>query len=232
VYQCGCSTCPKKTLKIILEQGNDYLITAKQNQPTLYQALETQSTSTLPNSVKTYNDSRHGRQVLRTIQVFDPPQTLDPAWVGLKSLIRVDRSGTREGKSFHETLFYISSLEGTASEFNQRIRQHWHIENRLHWVKDVVLHEDDHPFGGGYACANMGILRTFALNLFRLNGWDSLTRAIRILAHDLTRLLSFCQRISPALWGGVPGGRSGFDFGSFNFAQGRVWNAFKDTPFQ
>jgi predicted transposase YbfD/YdcC len=183
----------KKTLEAIREQGNDYIITVKKNQPTLHQALVTQSTSTLPKRVKTYSESRHGRQIQRTIQVFDPPPTLDPTWVGVKSLIRVDRSGTRNGTSFSETMFYISSLDLNAADFNQRIRQHWHIENRLHWVKDVVLKEDDHPFCGGYACANMGILRTLALNLFRLNGWDSLTRAIRTLAHDLTQLLSFCQ---------------------------------------
>jgi predicted transposase YbfD/YdcC len=169
------------------------VITVKKNQPTLHQALDTQSISTPPKSVHTYHDSRHGRQVQRTLQVFDPPETLDPTWVEVKSIVRVDRSGTREGKPFSETLFYISSLDLKAAAFNQLIRQHWQIENRLHWVKDVVLREDDHPFCGGHACANMGIIRTIALNLFRLNGWDSITRAIRTLAHDLPALLSFCQ---------------------------------------
>lgn len=108
-------------------------------------------------------------------------------------MIRVDRNGIRDGKPFSETVFYISSLDLNASDFARRIRHHWHIENRLHWVKDVVLQEDDYPFCGGYAAANMGIIRTIALNLFRLNGFASITKAIRTLAHDLPRLFSFLQ---------------------------------------
>jgi predicted transposase YbfD/YdcC len=59
-----------------------------------------------------------------------------------------------------EKVFYISSLSENAAEFAQRIRAHWHVENRLHWVKDVVLKEDESPLCGGYALINFGILRT------------------------------------------------------------------------
>jgi predicted transposase YbfD/YdcC len=90
-------------------------------------------------------------------------------------------------------VFYISSLTENAAEFSQRIRAHWHVENRLHWVKDVVLKEDESPLCGGYALINFGILRTIAMNVFRKEGFPSITNAIRSLAHDVDRLFSFLQ---------------------------------------
>jgi predicted transposase YbfD/YdcC len=90
-------------------------------------------------------------------------------------------------------VFYISSLSENAPKFSQRIRSHWHVENRLHWVKDVVLKEDESPLCGGYALINFGILRTIAMNVFRKEGFSSITKGIRSLAHDVDRLFSFLQ---------------------------------------
>jgi len=51
--------------------------------------------------------------------------------------------------AFEEKVFYISSVTENAAEFAQRIRVHWHVEHRLHEVKDVVLKEDESPLSGG-----------------------------------------------------------------------------------
>jgi predicted transposase YbfD/YdcC len=80
-----------------------------------------------------------------------------------------------------------------AAGFAQRIRQHWHIENRLHWVKDVVLKEDQAPLCDGHALTNFAIVRTIALNLFRQHGFDSITQGLRRMAHDIPGLFSFFQ---------------------------------------
>ncbi|MEM9538721.1 MAG: hypothetical protein AAGA60_04325 [Cyanobacteria bacterium P01_E01_bin.42] len=86
-----------------------------------------------------------------------------------------------------------SSLTFNATGFAQQIRQHWHIENRLHWPKDVILQEDTAPLCDGQAPVNFAILRTIVLNLFRLHGFASLTKGLRHLSHDVHRLFSFFQ---------------------------------------
>jgi hypothetical protein len=78
----------------------------------------------------------------RTVEVFNDLNGISREWVGLKSLLKVERTGTRAGKAYHEVAYYISSLVRSAVDFAQGIRGHWEIENRLHWVKDVVFNED------------------------------------------------------------------------------------------
>lgn len=133
------------------------------------------------------------RYTQRRVSVLDNICGIDSQWVGVQRLIRVERSGTRAKDSFSETVFYISSLNLDATGFAQRIRQHWHIENRLHWPKDAVFKEDESPLCDGYAPANFAILRSFAINLFRQHGFSSITKALRHLSHDVHRLFSFFQ---------------------------------------
>lgn len=139
------------------------------------------------------SERTRNRFTQRRVCVLQPSATIDPSWVALKRVIRVERTGLRAGIPVSQTVFYISSLATDAAEFARRIRQHWHIENRLHWCKDVILKEDTTPLGDGHALINMAIVRTFALNLFREHGFDSLTQAIRQFAHDISLLFSFCQ---------------------------------------
>lgn len=68
------------------------------------------------------------------------------------------------------------------------IRQHWRIENRLHWVKDVIFSEDAAPFSNYNAATNWSIIRNIAINLARKGGYNSLTKAERFLAHDIDKL--------------------------------------------
>lgn len=183
----------KKTVERIIERGNHYLIALKANQPKLLAHLQQAFEQTAPLSVDRQVERTRNRCTQRTVSVLAACHKIDPAWVALKRMIKVERSGVRGGKAYAQTSFYISSLSEEAADFASRIREHWHIENRLHWCKDVVLHEDTAPLCAGNALINMAILRTFALNLFRQHGFASLTSAIRQLAHDVRRLFSFCQ---------------------------------------
>jgi len=99
----------------------------------------------------------------------------------------------RGQKQSSERMFYISSLALSAVEFAQRIRSHWHVENRLHWVKDVVMGEDKSALCDGHALTNFAIVRSMVVNLFRANGYASITKGIRHLAHDIHKLFSFFQ---------------------------------------
>jgi predicted transposase YbfD/YdcC len=65
---------------------------------------------------------------------------------------------------------------------------HWGIENRLHWVKDVIFGEDNAPLSNCNVATNWSIIRNVAINLARKGGYDSLTKAERFLAHDIDKL--------------------------------------------
>jgi predicted transposase YbfD/YdcC len=77
-------------------------------------------------------------------------ENISSQWLGLKSIVRVERFGTRAGKAYEETVYYISSVTLEASDFAKGIRGHWGVENRLHWVKDVVFDEDQAQMVDGY----------------------------------------------------------------------------------
>ncbi len=118
-------------------------------------------------------------------------------------MIQVKRIGIRSGKQYLQTNYYISSLPSKAMTFAEGIRQHWGIENRLHWgvsalggfpdlwrlpFKDVIFGEDIAPFTNCNSTTNWSIIRNIAINLARLAGYDSLTKAERFLAHDIDKL--------------------------------------------
>lgn len=176
-----------------MTSGNDYVIAVKANQPKLFEHFKQQFEHGEPDSVITEVERTRDRHIQRTIKVSSQVNGIDPAWIGVRRLIQVERTGTRGGQPFAETMFYLSSLDLDAAGFAQRIRQHWHIENRLHWPKDVVLAEDTAPLCTGYALVNFAIVRTIAVNLFRQAGFASITKGMRHLAHDVHRLFSFFQ---------------------------------------
>ncbi|NJO39758.1 MAG: ISAs1 family transposase [Cyanobacteria bacterium RU_5_0] len=184
---------PKNTLEQIIESGNDYLVTLKAHQGKLFKAVQLHFEQSEAIRVTTEVEPTRDRHVERTVTVLAPPAKIDPAWVGGQRVIQVERRGTRSGKPFEETLFYLSSFKLDAPEFAQRIRDHWQVENNLHWVKDVVLGEDKAPLCAGHALTNFAIVRTIAVNLFRLNGFASITKGLRAVAHDIHQLFSFLQ---------------------------------------
>ncbi len=143
-------------------------------------------------------DTTRGRVVQRTVQVYAAPPTLALTWPGAECLVVVYRQGTRQGHSFQTTSFYLTSLKLSAVEAALGIRLHRDIENGLHWVRDVVFCEDAAPFPQKACALNWSILRSLALNLFRTHGYHSLTRALRLFSHDLSRLFCLLTGDAPA----------------------------------
>ncbi len=133
-------------------------------------------------------DKNRGRTTCRIASVFTDLRGIDLNWLGAKSLIQVERIGIRSGKKYLQTNYYISSVVSKAITFANGIRQHWGIENRLHWVKDAIFGEDAAPFSNANAATNWSIIRNIAINLARKSGYDSLTKAEQFLAHDIDKL--------------------------------------------
>lgn len=159
----------------------------------MHQRLCAISSDCTPVSVYHHVEQGHQRLTERTVEVFDCLAGIAEDWLGLRRFVRVQRQGTRQGKPYTQSSYYITSLATTARQFAVGIRGHWGIENRLHWVKDVVFREDDCPLKLAHAPENWGLIRTWALNLFRLHGEVSITKAQRRVAHDIDALFLLIQ---------------------------------------
>lgn len=184
---------PKKTVELIIESGNDYVIAVKDNQPKLHNHIKRVAAEQKPTSRDIRTEKTRDRITTRKVEVFHDLKGIDPEWTGVQSLIKVERTGTRAGKEYHEIVCYISSLMLSAEDFSQGIRGHWSIENRLHWVKDVVFNEDDSNIWMGNGAANLSIVKAIALNIFRRNGHTSITTGKRFLSHDIDKLLQLVE---------------------------------------
>jgi predicted transposase YbfD/YdcC len=169
------------------------VIAVKGNQPSLHRLIKQQVSSSHPASRHIARERTRNRVTTRTVQVFEPLTGNYQPWSGLKSLIQVERTGTRSGKPYCQVAYYISSLTGRAVDFARGIRGHWGIENRLHWVKDMVFHEDRSRIRSGNAPANCSIIFSLALNILRDQGYASITSAHRFLAHNLDKLFSLME---------------------------------------
>ena len=178
----------KKTTKLIIESGNDYVITVKGNQPRLLAKLKTITEAQKPCERFVDIEKNRRRTTCRLVSVFADLRGIDCDWLGAKTCIQVERIGIRSGKQYLQTNYYISSLLSKAVTFAEGIRQHWGIENRLHWVKDVIFGEDAAPFTNSNTATNWSVIRNIAINLARKGGYDSLTKAERFLAHDIDKL--------------------------------------------
>ena len=178
----------KETTNIICQNNNDYLITVKKNQKKLYNKIEKVSKNEKPVSKFCERDKSHGRDINREILVFNNSEDKNTKWKKIKSLIKVKRWGIRGKEEYEKISYYISSLTATAEQFASKIRGHWHIENKLHWVKDVIFGEDNSPINDFQGAINFSVLNTIALNLFRILGFLSITKGQRWLGTRVERL--------------------------------------------
>ena len=112
-------------------------------------------------------------------------------WEKLKYIIKVEREVKyKDGKVTSETAYFITNLRESAKFFNKGIRDHWAIENGLHFVKDVTFKEDRLKIRNGNAPQNVSLLRSFVLNVFRLKEYENIAQATRLLAGNIGALMT------------------------------------------
>jgi predicted transposase YbfD/YdcC len=174
------------------------VIAVKANQKRLYEQIQLNTQHITPISVDISTERRSDRITTRTVSVFDDLSNISSEWVGLTCLVKVERTGTRAGKPYEQIAYYISSLSLHARKFAQGIRGHWGIENRLHWVKDVVLEEDSSRIRLGNAPANLSIIRSLVIAILRYNGYASITTAVRMIAHNLEQIFLLIGKVARA----------------------------------
>ncbi len=192
IFTLDALHCQKKTTKIIKDTGNDYTIGVKENQPILLRQIKLNMENSDPLSEDTTIEKNRGRIETRTVTVYNNLEGMRPDWKGLKRIVKVERGANhiKAAKHTAETAYFISSATECAREFNRGIRGHWHIENSLHWTKDVVFKEDASKIKAGNAPENISLIKSMVMTVFRKNDFTSMTKAIRVVANDLPLMVS------------------------------------------
>ena len=138
-------------------------------------------------------ENQHGRQEQRRVSVYAASGLDSQQWPGAKTSLCVERRRCTRAKCSIQRTYYLSSVATTANLWNQMVRGHWSIENRLHWPKDVVLHEDETYGREPNALLNASVFRSITINVLRLNGFHSLTAALRQLANQVEQIFRLLQ---------------------------------------
>jgi len=169
----GCQT---KIADTIVDQGADYLLALKENQPKLYEAVQAHFEQANENEFEGYSidyhetiDDNHGRHEERRCWVSYDLVNIPNAdkWKKLNALVMVESERTLNEETSIEHRYYISSLQQGANILLSATREHWGIENKLHWVLDVAFREDDSRVRKENGSENFAILRHIALNLLK-----------------------------------------------------------------
>ena len=163
--------CQKSIARQIVDKKADYILAVKENQPLLLEDIKDSFRMLAADSVSEEIDCGHGRVESRSCTVLGDLSLLEKPfeWAGLRNLVRIqaERFHKATGKTQRETRYYISSLSPDAARLNQLVRQHWGIENKLHWVLDVAFGEDLDRKRAGHAAQNFSVLNRLALNLLK-----------------------------------------------------------------
>lgn len=183
--------CQRVIAEQIVEQKGDYALALKGNQGTLHDDIvlllddpELKARHSAP-----LVEADHGRIETRTATVSTEIGWLQKQhqWPGLKAIGKVARVRETAEKTTTETAYYLLSSELTPERFNEVVRQHWSIENSLHWRLDVVMNEDQDRTRAGNGAQNLAVLRHMVINAmqkegskgslrgkFKRAGWDDL----------------------------------------------------------
>lgn len=178
----------KSIAEEIIEAHADYILSLKDNHPKLHQTVKNwfdiaQSLGFKNVEVNISQRVEKGHHRIENRKVYTVPVSQIPAlhqqndWVGLKTVVMVVRSIQHWNKITNEVQFYISSLASDANRIGSAIRQHWGIENSVHWTLDVTFHEDECRIRSLHSPQNFALLRRIALNA--LERESSFRRSIR-----------------------------------------------------
>lgn len=189
---CGCIVtidamgCQTAIAELIVEGQGDYLLSLKGNQSNLHDDVQLLFDDLADSNFTAFAhdhaitvDKNHGRVEIRRCWTIDYP-TLSGClrgadnWQQLTTLVKVQSERYLDDKHSIEDRYFIASYHDSARHILQQTRQHWGIENSLHWVLDIAFREDDSRIRKGNGPQNFAVLRHIALNLLRQNNASKL----------------------------------------------------------
>jgi len=170
--------CQKEIAKKVVEGGGDYVLTVKGNQEHLRDDIEAAVLKAINEGAKgkdylTYEteEDGHGRHEKRHYTVINDPEGIrnQEAWQKLTVIGVCYRERTEKGETSEETVYFIGSRKMSAKRYGQALRDHWQIENGLHWHLDMTFREDANRVQQRTEAANFSLLRKMALSLLKRN---------------------------------------------------------------
>ena len=178
----------KSIAEKVIAANSDYILSLKDNHPTLHQQVKNWFEKAKELEFKGIDVSinqrlEKGHHRIENRLVYTVPVSQLPAlheqylWAGLTTVVMVVRSIQHWNKITQEVQFYITSLASDANKIGSAIRQHWGIENSLHWTLDVTFNEDECRIRSLHSPQNFALLRRIALNA--LERESSFRRSIR-----------------------------------------------------
>lgn len=169
--------CQKAIASKIIERGGDYLLIAKDNQPTLREQIETTLRETLASDMKdvqqdecSSEDKGHGRVETRHCTILIDPKKLagQKEWDHLRVIgMYVRERQVGNAKPTIETSYFIGSKVTSAKNYLKALRNHWGIENNLHWQLDVNFGEDANRVTKRNGAENLALVRKLALMMLK-----------------------------------------------------------------
>ena len=197
--------CQKAIAQMIVEGGADYVLTLKDNHPTLCEDvqlwLDTEvARGRLP--IQETIEKDHGRIEIRRYAISSQIEWLEakPHWAGLQAVGRVESIRIIGDQTSTEYRYFLCSFPDR-DRFAAAVRGHWGIENQQHWVLDVQFGEDACRTRNDHSAENLALIRRVALNMLRHNGppRDSIRRRkLRAALNDDYRSRLLLGQSSPA----------------------------------
>lgn len=177
----------REIAQAIITGGGDYVLPVKENQPCLREDIALvfaeskllQDTITEARTIDQHGGRIEERRLRASTALFGYTD-----WPGHRQVLEVERRITHKGtgKTRHEVAYAITSLpveRATARQLLKLWREHWHIENKLHWVRDVTFDEDRSQVRVGRIPQVMAVLRNVAISLLRVCGAENIAAATR-----------------------------------------------------
>ena len=176
-------------------RGAHYVFIVKGNRPRLHQQLVGLPWRDIP-AVDLTQDAGHGRRESRTLKLAAVRNTVTGGIVFPHAQLAVQivrRRRPATSRRWHsETVYAVTDLSWQqirADQLAEAIREHWHVENRLHWIRDVTFAEDLSQIRTGHGPANMATLRNLALSRHRIAGATNIAAACRHVGRHPNRVL-------------------------------------------
>lgn len=181
-----------------------YVMTVKENTPTLFARIDALDWANVPITHQT-QETGHGRREKRTIQVLDAPADL--GFPGAAQVFLIERYTTRgvrkrtKGSRKYKTvrvrtavavlgITSLSAREAAPEHLAGYVRGHWAIENKIHWVRDVTFREDASQVRTASRFRVMATLRNLVIGLIRQAGHTRIAATIRKIRHHPHLLLT------------------------------------------
>lgn len=163
--------CHRAFATTVLEQGGDFVLALKQNQSKLFDVVARRfARSGKRNVAQRLEPSSHDRRETRRATVLrDISIAAANLFPGVAALGRITSRRRSHGGPAEKPVvrYFLLSTYMPATRLLQVVRSHWGIENRMHWLLDVVFHEDASRVRKDHGPENLAVLRRLALNLIR-----------------------------------------------------------------